>query len=177
MTETIYLGAGCFWCVDVLYRELNGVASVESGYAGGSIDNPSYQQICSGKTGYAEVIKVQFESEIISLDEILEIFFVVHDPTQLNRQGNDVGTQYRSVIFYSNEEQKRVAEGVMRQTEEANIWDRSIVTEISGNTKYYTAEEYHQNYYNLNAEQPYCKFIIEPKVAKFRKMYLDKLKK
>ena len=175
-TETITLGGGCFWCTEAVFEELKGVTKVESGYSGGTVPNPSYEQVCSGDTGHAEVSQVTFDPKIISLKQILEVFFTVHDPTTLNRQGNDVGTQYRSVIFYRNDEQKAVAQQVIREITAENIWDGKIVTELAPFKAFYKAEDYHQEYYRLHGAQPYCRFVIEPKVAKFRKKFQDLLK-
>jgi peptide-methionine (S)-S-oxide reductase len=172
--DTATLGGGCFWCVEAIYQDLQGVHKVVSGYSGGSVSNPSYKEICTGTTGHAEVIQVVFDPAVTSYKEILEIFFTVHDPTTLNRQGNDVGTQYRSVIFYHSDEQKAIAEEVKKSA--AEIWDDPIVTEISALTKFYPAEDYHQNYYKNNPYQPYCAYVISPKVKKFRDKYRDKLK-
>lgn len=172
--DTATLGGGCFWCVEAIYQDLKGVQKVVSGYAGGSVANPTYKEICTGTTGHAEVIQVIFDPALIRYDEILEIFFTVHDPTTLNRQGNDVGTQYRSVIFYHSEAQKDIAEKV--KNDAAAIWDDPIVTEIAPRTQFYKAEDYHQNYYKDNPYQPYCAYIISPKVKKFREKYMDKLK-
>ena len=176
-TETVTLGGGCFWCIEAVFSELNGVQTAESGYSGGKVDDPTYEQVCSGSTGHAEVVQVQFNSEIISFREILEIFFSVHDPTTLNRQGNDIGSQYRSVILYHSEEQREVAQKVITELNGSEKWKDSIVTELTAFDKFYKAEEYHQNYFKLNASQPYCKVVIEPKVTKFRKLYLNQLKK
>lgn len=172
--DTATLGGGCFWCVEAIYQDLKGVQKVVSGYAGGNVANPTYQEICTGTTGHAEVIQVIFDPALIRYDEILEIFFTVHDPTTLNRQGNDVGSQYRSVIFYHSEAQKESAEKVKKDA--AAIWDDPIVTEIAPLTQFYKAEDYHQNYYKDNPYQPYCAYIISPKVKKFREKYMDKLK-
>lgn len=176
MTEIATLGGGCFWCLEAVYEEMKGVEKVESGYSGGSVPEPSYEQICTGTTGHAEVVQVTFDPEVVSHREVLEVFFTIHDPTTLNRQGMDVGPQYRSVIFYHDEEQKRVAEEVLSEFAEADVWGKPIVTEISPLENYYRAEEYHQNYYRDNAYQPYCQVVVAPKVAKFRKQYLEKLK-
>jgi peptide-methionine (S)-S-oxide reductase len=173
-TEIATLGGGCFWCVEIMYQDLKGVLKVESGYSGGKIDNPTYQEICSGMTGHAEVIQVTFDPAIISYKEILEIFFTVHDPTTLNRQGNDSGTQYRSVIFYHSDRQKAVAEEAKVAAQA--IWDDPIVTEISPAVTFFKAEVYHQNYFNDNPNQPYCSIVIAPKVRKFREMYRSKLR-
>ncbi len=175
--ETITLGSGCFWCTEAVFQNLKGVISSVSGYSGGKIDNPTYEEVCSGTTNYAEVVQVTFNPEIISLVEILEVFWKTHDPTTLNRQGNDIGTQYRSVIFYHNEKQKKVAEELKNKLEKAKIYKNPIVTEITKFTKFYPAENYHQNYYEQNKEKPYCNFVITPKIEKFKKIFNDKLKK
>jgi peptide-methionine (S)-S-oxide reductase len=169
-------GAGCFWCVEAVFQLLNGVDTVVSGYSGGKIDNPSYKEVCSGLTGHAEVAQIYFDPKIISFEELLEVFFNTHDPTQLNRQGNDEGTQYRSVIFYHNEEQKQTAEAYKKQISESKIFDKPIVTEISPFTKFFPAEDYHQNYFNENGSQSYCIYVVRPKVEKFQKQFKDKLK-
>jgi peptide-methionine (S)-S-oxide reductase len=175
--ESITLGAGCFWCVEALYDQLKGVQSVESGYMGGSIKNPGYKEVCTGNTGHAEVVKIVFDPKVISLQEILEVFFQVHDPTTLNRQGGDVGTQYRSVIFYESDAQKEIALAVKRQLNIAKVWNNPIVTEISAASVFYKAEDYHQDYYVLNGDKnPYCSRVITPKVEKFKKIFSDKLK-
>lgn len=173
-TEIATLGGGCFWCVEAIYQDLKGVSKVESGYSGGHIDNPTYKEVCSGLTGHAEVVQVTFDPEVISYADILRIFFTVHDPTTLNRQGNDTGTQYRSVVYYHSEEQKKTAEAVKIEAQEA--WDNPIVTEISAFDKFYKAEDYHQNYFKDNPNQGYCSFIIAPKVKKFREKFKDRLK-
>lgn len=175
--ETATLGAGCFWCVEAIYQRLEGVVKVESGYSGGSVKNPTYEQVCSGRTGHAEVIQVTFHSATLSYKELLEVFFKTHDPTTLNKQGADVGTQYRSAIFYHSPEQKQTAEQVKRETDAAKIWDDPIVTEIAPYSIFYKAEEYHQNYYNQNSYQPYCMMVINPKLSKFKKEFGSKLKK
>lgn len=175
--EVITLGGGCFWCIEAIFDELKGVEQVESGYSGGRIANPTYQQVCMGTTGHAEVVQITFDPKVISLKELLEIFFTVHDPTTPNRQGPDIGPQYRSVIFYHNQEQKVIAEQVLKEIDAAKLWDAPIVTEISPFKAFYKAEDYHQEYFKLNGEQPYCRFIIAPKVAKFREHYRSKLKK
>ena len=175
--EVATLGGGCFWCVEAVFDDLRGVESVESGYSGGKAANPSYNDVCSGTTGHAEVIQITFDPKVVSFKEILEVFFTVHDPTTLNRQGADVGTQYRSVIFYHSDQQKAVAEQVIKEINDAKIWNGSIVTEVSPFEAFYVAENYHQEYYKNNGGQPYCRFIIEPKVAKFRKQFQEKLKK
>lgn len=174
--EIATLGGGCFWCLEAVYLELNGVEQVESGYAGGHVANPSYKQVCSGTTGHAEVVRVTYDPEIISFRDILEIFFTIHDPTTLNRQGADVGTQYRSVIFYHDDEQKRVAEEVMREIAAAGLWRDPIVTQVVPAERFYKAEEYHQNYFARNPQQPYCQVVVAPKVAKARKAFFQKLR-
>ena len=175
--EIATFGGGCFWCTEAVFDDLKGVVNVESGYAGGTVANPTYEQVCTGKTGHTEVVQVTFDLQVISYRDILRVFFTVHDPTTFNRQGNDVGTQYRSVIFYHNEEQKRSAEEVIKEIEAEKIWDDPIVTEISPFKAFYKAEDYHQEYFANNSNQPYCRAVIAPKVAKFRKLYQDRLKK
>ena len=175
--ETITLGSGCFWCTEAVFQNLKGIVSSVSGYSGGNMANPTYEDVCSGTTNYAEVIQVTFNPEIISLVEVLEVFWKTHDPTTLNRQGNDVGTQYRSVIFYHNEKQRKVAEELKNKLEKAKIYKDHIVTEITKFTKFYPAENYHQNYYNNNKNQGYCNAVINPKLIKFRKKFKEKLKK
>ena len=174
--EQITLGGGCFWCIEAVYLDLNGVLKAESGYAGGTKDNPTYYEVCDGITGHAEVVQVTYDIDIITTKEILEIFFTVHDPTTLNRQGNDVGTQYRSIILYHSEEQKKLAKEVLTQAN-AELYNNKIVTTIEHLDTFYKAENYHQNYFARNPNQGYCSFVIAPKVAKFRKKYYDKLKK
>ena len=176
-SEVATLGAGCFWCVEAIYQRLEGVEKVESGYSGGTVKNPSYEQVCTGRTGHAEVIQVTFDTKKLSYKELLQVFFKTHDPTTLNKQGADVGTQYRSAIFYHNDEQKKIAEQVKKETDAAKIWDDPIVTEISPFTSFYKAEEYHQDYYNQNSFQPYCMMVINPKLSKFKKEFSNKLKK
>lgn len=173
--ETATIGNGCFWCTEAIFDELNGVHSVKSGYSGGHLQNPTYKEVCYGNTGHAEVIQLQFDPTVISYEDILRVFFSTHDPTTLNRQGNDVGTQYRSAVFYHSEAQKASAEKI-RQEAQA-WWDDPIVTEITPINRFYPAEDYHQEYFKLNGSQPYCRIIIEPKVAKFRKQFAEKLKK
>lgn len=175
--EVVTLGGGCFWCIEAIFEELEGVEQVESGYSGGWVGDPTYQQVCTGKTGHAEVVQVTFDPKAISLKEILKIFFTVHDPTTLNRQGPDVGTQYRSVIFYHSQEQKAVAGQVINEIQAAKLWDAPIVTEIVPFKAFYKAENYHQEYYKLNPGEAYCRLIIAPKVKKFREIYRDKLKR
>lgn len=174
--ETITLGGGCFWCTEAVFEQLKGVEKVESGYSGGTVPNPTYEQVCSGDTGHAEVSQITFDPKVISLKEILEVFFTVHDPTTLNQQGNDVGTQYRSAIFYRNAEQKTVAKQVIKEIETAKIWNGRIVTELEPFKEFYRAEDYHQEYFRLHGQQPYCRVVIAPKVARFRERFRDKLK-
>ena len=174
--ETITLGGGCFWCTEAVFEQLKGVEKVESGYSGGTVPNPTYQQVCSGDTGHAEVSQITFDPKAISLKEILEVFFTVHDPTTLNQQGNDVGTQYRSAIFYRNAEQKTVAKQMIKEIEAAKIWNGRIVTELEPFKEFYKAEDYNQEYFRLHGQQPYCRVVIAPKVAKFREHFRDKLK-
>lgn len=169
------LAGGCFWCLEAVYDELKGVQSVESGYSGGHVLNPTYEQVCRGNTGHAEVVRVTFDPKVITYKDLLNIFFTIHDPTTLNRQGADVGTQYRSAIFYHDEEQKRMAEEVIREITEAGIWDAPIVTEVTPFERFYLAEEYHQEYFAKNPYQGYCRAVIAPKVAKFRKQYQEML--
>ena len=175
-TEVATLAGGCFWCLEAVYDELRGVLSVESGYSGGSVENPTYRQVVTGTTGHAEVVRVTFDPEVVSFKEILEVFFTIHDPTTLNRQGADVGPQYRSAIFYHDEEQRRVAEEVISELETEGVWDDPIVTEVTPFDTFYVAEDYHQEYFRRNGYQPYCQVVISPKVAKFRKQYLERLK-
>ncbi len=176
-TEIATLAGGCFWCLEAVFDELKGVASVESGYAGGALANPSYDQVCSGKTGHAEVVQITFDPEVIAYRDLLRIFFTIHDPTTLNRQGADVGTQYRSAIFYHDDAQKQIAQKVMQEIAEAKIWARPLVTELSLYREFYRAENYHQEYYANNPNQGYCRIVIAPKVAKFREHYRAQLKK
>jgi peptide-methionine (S)-S-oxide reductase len=175
-TEVTTLGGGCFWCLEAVYDQIKGVHDVVSGYAGGAVSNPSYREVCMGTTGHAEVIQVTFDPDQITYTDLLRIFFTIHDPTTLNRQGGDVGTQYRSAIFYHSPEQKQQAEQVMREIEAEGLWKNPIVTEISPLTEFYPAEDYHQEYFENNPTQAYCQVVIVPKVAKFRKQYLDRLK-
>ncbi|MBI5933154.1 MAG: peptide-methionine (S)-S-oxide reductase MsrA [Chloroflexi bacterium] len=171
------LAGGCFWCLEAVFDELNGVVSVESGYAGGHVDNPSYKAICTGTTGHAEVVQVTFDGSVLSYRDLLTVFFTIHDPTTLNRQGADEGTQYRSAIFYHDEAQRADAEAVIRELTEARLWPNPIVTEVAKFEKFYVAEDYHQEYFANNPYQPYCMAVVAPKVVKFRKHFLDKLKK
>jgi peptide-methionine (S)-S-oxide reductase len=173
--ETITLGGGCFWCVEAVYQDVKGVQQVVSGYAGGTVDKPTYEQVCSGTTGHVEVVQITFDPKDIAFADILYIFWRIHDPTTLNRQGADVGTQYRSVIFCHNDEQKAIAEKSKQETDTSGLWPNSIVTEILPFTHFYKAEGYHQNYYRLNPNQPYCRMVIDPKVHKFKKEFQDKL--
>lgn len=175
-SEVATLGGGCFWCLEAVYQELRGVEKVESGYSGGEVPNPTYREVCSETTGHAEVVQVTFDPDVVSYRDILEVYFTIHDPTTLNRQGADVGTQYRSVIFYHDEEQRRVAEAVISELEAEGIWNNPIVTEVAPFDEFYVAEDYHQDYFRNNGFQPYCQVIIAPKVAKFRKQHLERLK-
>ncbi|MGB0392063.1 MAG: peptide-methionine (S)-S-oxide reductase MsrA [Salibacteraceae bacterium] len=175
--ETAILGAGCFWCIETIFQQLNGVISVKSGYSGGFIKNPSYKEVCNGTTGHAEVAKIEFDSKIISFTEILEVFFKVHDPTTLNRQGGDVGTQYRSAIFYTSEEQKITATQLKDKLTTAGIYANPIVTEITEFDVFYPAEDYHNDYFNQHGDEGYCRLVIQPKVDKFKKVFEEKLKK
>jgi peptide-methionine (S)-S-oxide reductase len=173
-TEVAILGGGCFWCLEAVYLEVRGVTKVESGYMGGHTPDPTYEQVCTGTTGHAEVVKVEFDPELISYRDILEVFFTIHDPTTLNRQGNDIGTQYRSAIFFNSAEQESVARQVI--AEMANVWDAPIVTELLPAATWYRAEAYHQDYFNQHPLQGYCAFVVAPKVAKFRKTFSNRLK-
>jgi peptide-methionine (S)-S-oxide reductase len=171
--EIITLGGGCFWCLEAVYSELRGVENVVSGYSGGSVPNPSYQQICTGATGHAEGVQITFNPDIISFKELVEIFLTIHDPTTLNRQGADVGTQYRSVIFYRTKEQEKVAREVIQEFETAKIWRAPIITELAPFKVFYPAEEYHQEYFKRNPDQMYCRVVISPKLAKFRIFFIS----
>lgn len=175
--EMATFGAGCFWCVEAVYQQLEGVEKVESGYAGGQVKNPTYKEVCEGTTGHAEVCQITYDASKVSYADLLEIFWRTHDPTTLNRQGNDKGTQYRSVIFYHNDEQKTIAEQSKAAAAEAKLWENPIVTEISPLPDYYAAEAYHQNYFNDNPQNSYCTYVVGPKVEKFKKKFADKLKK
>jgi peptide-methionine (S)-S-oxide reductase len=175
--ETATLAGGCFWCLEAVYNELRGVERVISGYAGGHVSNPTYEQVCSDSTGHAEVVQVTFDPEVISYREILEVFFTIHDPTTLNRQGADVGTQYRSAIFYHSPEQEQIAREVIAETNASGVWHAPLVTQLEPLDCFYRAEGYHQNYYERNAYQPYCQVVIAPKVAKVRERYLARLKR
>lgn len=175
--ETATLGAGCFWCVEAVFDDLKGVEDVVSGYSGGHTENPTYREVCSETTGHAEVTQIKFNPEEISFADILRVFFAVHDPTTLNRQGNDIGSSYRSAIFYHDDEQKRVAEEIIKEVTEAQIYDDPIVTEVTKFDKFYPAEDYHQEYFANNPTQPYCAAVVAPKVAKFRKQFVSRLKR
>jgi peptide-methionine (S)-S-oxide reductase len=175
--QTATLAGGCFWCLEAVFEELNGVISVESGYSGGHVENPSYQAVCTGMTGHAEVVQVTFDSSVLSFRDLLTVFFTVHDPTTLNRQGADAGTQYRSAIFYHDEAQRADVEAVRRELTESRLWPNPIVTEVSPFTKFYVAEDYHQEYFANNPYQPYCMAVVAPKVVKFRKHFVERLKK
>jgi len=175
-TEVATLGGGCFWCLEAVFDELKGVEKVESGYSGGTVPHPSYRQVCTGTTGHAEVVQITFDPSEISYREILEVFFAIHDPTTLNRQGADVGPQYRSVIFYHSPQQKAIAEGVIAELEAEHLWSDPIVTEVEPFKAFYKAEDYHQQYFKNNSQQPYCQVVISPKLAKFRKEFAKKLK-
>lgn len=175
--DILILGGGCFWCTEAVFQRLDGVKSVTSGYAGGLVEHPTYKQICTGKTGHAEVIKVEFDPEKVSLETLLEVFWTTHDPTTLNRQGADVGPQYRSAIFYWNEHQRVLAEKMKSELNLSGVFDSPIVTEITAFSNFYPAENYHQDYYNQNGMQPYCQFVVKPKVDKLKKHFAEKLKK
>ena len=175
--ESITLAGGCYWCVEAVYENLIGVQSAVSGYAGGKNVNPTYEDVSTGRSGYAEVVKITYDKNITNLDEIFKVFFTVHDPTTLNRQGADVGTQYRSAIFYRNEAQKKSAQTIINAMKKAKIYDNTIVTTVEPLTKFYKAEDYHQNYYANNKNQPYCQMIIQPKMEKFEKLFKNRLKK
>ena len=174
--ETATLAGGCFWCLEAVYDELRGVASAESGYMGGHTERPSYEAVCSGDTGHAEVVQIRFDPAQVGYRDLLEVFFVIHDPTTRNRQGHDVGTQYRSAIFYHSPEQKAIAEDVIKRIADAKLWRGDIVTEVAPATKFWAAEGYHQEYFARNPHQPYCMAVVDPKVAKFRKHFREKLK-
>ena len=174
--EVITVGGGCFWCTEAVFEQLKGVEKVESGYSGGTVPNPTYEQVSTGDTGHAEVSQITFDPRVVPLKVILEVFFTVHDPTTLDRQGNDVGTQYRSAIFYRNDEQKAVAKQVIKEIAATKIWNGPIVTQLSPFKVFYKAEDYHQEYFKLHGKQPYCQMVVAPKVAKFREHFRDKLK-
>jgi peptide-methionine (S)-S-oxide reductase len=175
--ETITLAGGCYWCVEAVYENLIGVKSAISGYAGGKVANPTYEDVSTGRSGYAEVVQITYDKNVTNLDEIFKVFFTVHDPTTLNRQGADVGTQYRSAIFYKNEAQKKAAQTIIAAMKKAGIYDSPIVTTLEPLTKFYKAEDYHQNYYANNKSQPYCQMVIQPKMEKFEKLFKSRLKK
>ncbi|MDT5295824.1 MAG: peptide-methionine (S)-S-oxide reductase [Acidobacteriota bacterium] len=174
--EAATLAGGCFWCLEAVYKDLRGVESAVSGYAGGQVPNPTYRAVCEGTTGHAEVVQLTFDPRAVSFRELLEVFFTIHDPTTLNRQGADVGTQYRSAIFYHTPEQRETADALIKELDAARVWDAPIVTEVAPLTVFYPAEDYHQDYFENNPSQPYCRAIVAPKVAKFRKHFLEKLK-
>lgn len=175
--EKATFGSGCFWCTEAVFLAVKGVEKVESGYSGGKVKNPTYREVCTGMTGHAEVTQITYDPKVISFEDLLEVFWNTHDPTTLNKQGADEGTQYRSVVFYHNEEQKKIAEAYKKQLEASKIYKNPIVTEISPLTTFYKAEDYHQNYYELNPNQGYCQYVIRPKVDKFKKQFASKLKK
>jgi peptide-methionine (S)-S-oxide reductase len=174
--EIATLAGGCFWCLEAVYDELKGVESVESGYAGGQTVNPSYQQVCSGTTGHAEVVQIKYDPAVITFRDLLDIFFTIHDPTTLNRQGGDVGTQYRSAVFYHDDAQREAAENMIKELDQMRLWDAPIVTQVVPLENYYPAEAYHQEYFANNPGQGYCQMVVAPKVSKFRKKFLEKLK-
>lgn len=174
--DTITLGGGCYWCVEAVYEMLKGVIKVESGFSGGMVKNPSYKEVCNGTTGHAEVVQITFDKTKTSIDEILKVFFTVHDPTTLNQQGADIGTQYRSVIFYRNESQYKIAKSIIDTLNKENVYGKPVVTQLAPYTVFYKAEDYHQNYYNQNKEEPYCRMVIQPKIEKFEKVFKDRLK-
>ncbi len=175
--EVATFGGGCYWCMEAIFQRLDGVEKVESGFSGGQVKNPTYREVCTGATGHAEVIQISFDTTKVSFAELLKIFFTMHDPTTLNRQGNDVGTQYRSAVFYHNEEQKNAAEEIISALNKAHAYPSPIVTEVTKFDVFYKAEDYHQNYYNENSGEGYCRYVIQPKVEKFEKVFKDRLKK
>ncbi|HVF66222.1 MAG TPA: peptide-methionine (S)-S-oxide reductase MsrA [Pyrinomonadaceae bacterium] len=175
-TRLATLAGGCFWCLEAVYKELRGVSRVVSGYAGGHVESPTYREVCDGTTGHAEVVQITFDPSAVSYKELLEVFFTIHDPTTLNRQGGDVGTQYRSAVFYHTPEQRETAEQVIAEMAAARVWDSPIVTEVAPLDKFYPAEDYHQDYFEKNPSQQYCRAVVAPKVSKFRKLFLDRLK-
>ena len=175
--QTATLAGGCFWCLEAVYDEIKGVQGVESGYAGGHMDNPTYRAVCNGDTGHAEVVQVHFDPNVVSYRDLLNVFFAIHDPTTLNRQGADVGTQYRSAIFYHDDDQKKIAEELIKDLNAQKIWDKPIVTKVEKLDKFYMAEDYHQEYFARNPYQPYCMAVVAPKVSKFRKHFLELLRK
>lgn len=176
MVEKATLGSGCFWCSEAIFQRLNGVISVKSGYSGGAVENPPYEAVSTGETGHAEVVQITFDTNQISFDELIEVFWNIHDPTTLNRQGKDVGTQYRSVIFFENDMQRALAESYKNKIDEEEVWPDPIVTEISPLVNFYPAGNYHEDYFNRNGNEPYCAFVVAPKVKKFKKIFADKLK-
>ncbi len=176
MSEIATLAGGCFWCLEAVYDQLIGVTSVVSGYAGGEVPNPSYRLVCTGTTGHAEVVQITYNPDLVTFEDLLNVFFTIHDPTTLNRQGADVGTQYRSAIFYHNQDQKEIAESTIRRFEQEKIWDDPIVTEVAPLDEFFPAEDYHQEYFSNNPNQPYCRAVVAPKVAKFRKKFVSRLK-
>ena len=169
------VGGGCFWCLEAVYQQVRGVVGVESGYAGGQTLNPDYDSVCTGQTGHAEVVQIEFDADVLTYQKILEIFFAIHDPTTLNRQGNDIGSQYRSVIYAHDQEQRMIAQNIIEQLTQENIFDQPIVTELADLPTYYRAEDYHQNYFNNHPDQGYCAFVVSPKVSKFRKQFSELL--
>jgi peptide-methionine (S)-S-oxide reductase len=177
MQETATLGGGCFWCLEAVYQVMEGVTSVESGYMGGHVDHPSYRDVCGGQTGHVEIVQVKFDPAVTTYREVLEVFFTIHDPTSRDRQGNDSGSQYRSVIFYYDETQKAAAEELIRELDAEEIWSRPIVTDVLPASTFYRAEDYHQEYFRNNPEQPYCAYIVAPKVKKFREKFAQKLRR
>jgi len=174
--EVATLAGGCFWCLEAAFQDLKGVENVQSGYAGGRVTNPSYEDVCTGTTGHAEVVQITFDPQVVSFEDLLHVYFTIHDPTTLNRQGADVGTQYRSAIFYQSPEQKATAERVIAELQAQKLWDEPVVTELKPLTAFYPAEEYHRDYFRRNPNQGYCQAVIAPKVAKVRKLYFDRLK-
>jgi peptide-methionine (S)-S-oxide reductase len=174
--QTVILGGGCFWCLEAVFDRMQGVTSVESGYMGGHVENPAYSQVCNGDTGHAEVVRVTFDSDKVSFRELLDVFFTIHDPTTLNRQGNDIGTQYRSVIFYTSEDQYREAKTVIDELKAAHVWPNPIVTSLEPAAKFFVAEDYHQEYFANNGSQPYCQLVVAPKVKKFQQKFAEKMK-
>ena len=175
--DTITLAGGCYWCIEAVYQRLEGIVKLESGFTGGAMKNPSYRDVCTGETGHAECVQVTYDKTKTSLDEIFKVFFTVHDPTTLNRQGADAGTQYRSAIFYRDEEQKKAAQDIIKELTDAKVYNSPIVTEIAPLTVFYKAEDYHQDYYNQHGSQPYCQYVVKPKVEKFEKVFKDRIKK
>jgi methionine-S-sulfoxide reductase len=176
-TEKITLGGGCYWCIEAVFQMLNGVVKVESGFSGGKVKNPTYKEVCAGTTGHAEVVQITFDNTKTSIQEILKVFFTVHDPTTLNRQGADEGTQYRSAIFYHNQNQYKIAKDIIDELNKVKAYTKPIVTELTAYTAFYKAEAYHQNYYNDNKNEPYCRMVIQPKIEKFEKVFKNKIKK